>query len=141
MALVGSDAPFALDPGRQVTRFDAAGNPPGGADPALVSPKAFPVLYAVDWPARPGRRVNTDEHLWLGFTPPLSQRAARTTNGPRLRAYFDDVFGAPPAGCARFDGPLARLADPTGRRAVRRLGLSGQYAAASNRLTHGVAGI
>jgi spermidine synthase len=125
VALVGSDAPLALDPDRLAARFEAAGDPPGGADPELAAPESLPDLYAGTWRPRPGRRLNTDEHPWLEFTAPLSQRAASTLTGPRLRGYFDAVLGALPADGARFDGHLARLADPTRRREAQRLGLSG----------------
>lgn len=91
----------------------------------MTAPASLPDLYAGDWPARPGRRLNTDEHSWLEFTAPLSQRAARTLTGPRLRAYFDDVLGTLPPGGARFEGRLAGLADPVRRRQAQRLGLSG----------------
>ncbi|QDU21351.1 fused MFS/spermidine synthase [Urbifossiella limnaea] len=126
VALVGSDAPLVLDPDRLAARFDAAGDPPGGADPELAAPASLPDLYAGDWPARPGRRLNTDEHPWLEFTAPLSQRTARTLTGPRLRAYFDAVLGVLPADGVRFDGPLAGLAGPTRRREAQRLGLTGR---------------
>jgi spermidine synthase len=130
VALVGSDAPLVLDPDRLAARFDAAGAPPGGADPELAAPESLPDLFAGTWRPRPGRRLNTDEHPWLELTAPRSQRAAGTLTGPRLRAYFDAVLGALPADGARFDGPLARLADPTRRREAQRLGLSGPYPAA-----------
>ncbi|MBN9519013.1 fused MFS/spermidine synthase [bacterium] len=129
VALVGSDAPLELDPIRLAARFDAGGDPPGGADPDLVSPASLPDLYAGDWPARFGSRLNTDEHPWLEFTAPLSQRAARTLTGPRLRAYFGAVLGSLPGGGVRFGGHLTGLAEPTRRREAQRLGLTGRSGA------------
>ncbi len=125
VALVGSDAPLALDPDRLAARFDAAGEPPGGTDPELAGPASIPDLYAGDWPSHPGRRLNTDEHPWLEFTAPLSQRAACTLSGPRLRAYFDGVLGSLPGDGVKLGGPLAGLAEPSRRRQAQRLGLTG----------------
>ena len=126
VALVGSDAPLVLDPTWVAARFDAAGQPPGGTDPELDAPESLPDLYAGTWRLQAGRRLNTDEHPWLEFTAPLSQRAARTLTGPRLRAYLEDVLGALPADGVRFEGHLVGLAHPTRRREAQRLGLAGR---------------
>lgn len=98
VALIGGDSPLVLDPGGLDARWDALGEPPGGPDPDLASPAGLPDLYLGGWPPRPGRRLNTDEHPWLEFTAPASQRAGRTLTGRTLRQYFDTVLGDPRRG-------------------------------------------
>ncbi len=124
VALIGGDGPLDVEPAGLTARWGASGEPPGGSDPDLASPAELPGLFLGDWPLRPGRRLNTDEHPWLEFTAPASQRAGRTLMGPQLRVYLDDVFARLPAAGVRFGGPLGRTT-AAGRRAAQRLALFG----------------
>ncbi|MBY0229064.1 MAG: fused MFS/spermidine synthase, partial [Gemmataceae bacterium] len=126
VALVGSETPLAVDPGRLEERLDAQAGLPGGADPDLRLPADLPALYLGEWVRDRSRRLNTDEHPWLEFTAPVSQRSGRTLHGPALRAYFDGVFARLPSGGLRFGGELgALIRDGERRRALQRLSLFG----------------
>lgn len=126
VALVGCDRPLEVDAARLEARWEAQGRMPGGADPDLDRPGDLPGLYLGSWPARPARRLNTDEHPRLEFLAPVSHRAGATLNGPALRSYFDNVLLGLPSGGVRFQGDFdPAITDTRRQRAWQRLGLFG----------------
>lgn len=125
LGFVGSGRPLDLAAAQLDGRWKSLGDPPGGLDPDLSSPAALKDLYIGDWPRRPGRTLNTDEHPWLEFSAPISQRSRLTLAGPRLREYFDNVLVGLEADAARFDTHGEEAGERLRRRNAQRLSLFG----------------
>jgi spermidine synthase len=92
VALVGSDNPISIVGQDLDARLESLTSTGQFNDSQLSSAKRLIELYAGDWPQSVGKRLNTDEHPWIEFQSPMSQRNQQLLSGIRLREYHRDVL-------------------------------------------------
>jgi len=123
VAMVGSEQPIHVDVPELERRLVAHRNLPGRTDRTLNTPSDLCELYIGDWQRDPERRLNNDEHPWLEFTAPVSNRSRRALRGSVLEDYYDRVLGR----LELRGGQFANVgkADDDRRRAKQRFSLFG----------------
>lgn len=125
IALMGTEEAIVIKPAAFEIRMDELRKRAAAIDDELATPEIFLDHYEGDWPYRPGRRLNTDEHPRIEFSAPISNRDRKLLHGAALLEYYEETLSRLPA-AAIYSHASADLDVTTmRRRAWRRIILSG----------------
>jgi spermidine synthase len=92
LALVATESSISIDESAMQQRLNNLSLTGQFDDSSLSTSTRLVELYAGDWPLHPVAIINTDEHPWVEFKSPISNRSGDGIRGTVLRELQSDVF-------------------------------------------------
>ena len=92
LALIATESAIALHESALLQRLSRLTVTGQFDDSSLSTPTRLVELYAGDWPPRLEAKLNTDEHPWVEFSSPISNRSGDGIGGIVLRDLQGEVF-------------------------------------------------
>lgn len=125
IALMGTEEAIVINAAALDNRLDELRKRAAAIDDELASPEILLGHYEGDWPYRPGRQLNTDEHPRIEFSAPISNRDRKLLHGAALLEYYEETLSRLPAAAIRSPASADLDVTTMRRRAWRRIILSG----------------
>ncbi|MEZ6091763.1 MAG: fused MFS/spermidine synthase [Pirellulaceae bacterium] len=92
MALVATENPITINEAAMQRRLHRLSLTGQFDDSSLSTPTRLVELYAGDWPLRLEAKLNTDEHPWVEFHCPVSNRSGSGIRGVNLRDFLSQIL-------------------------------------------------